>query len=280
MGQLGRPLTADMLPAPARPTLTTHPVVAKLARRLPDAIAAACAGLGSLAVHSVLEDITEDRRVPQIGDSPLFALMPGGMPLGIMTCADRTCVLALTDLAFGGTGLEPPCLIDRPLSRIEEGVRDLFHSALAAQAADAISASLGHREVVQLVTPPPAAGPDDPLAVIVLRFLVSVAGYDGELRLCLHAAQLSLHLDHQQPQDSSLTEHDMVKRIDGLDSEFSIVLPAEPIRLSDLAALRPGGFLQLTATVTSPVLVRSGSDHVFTGRLAKAGDMLAVRIDG
>ena len=280
MDQSGRPLTADMLPAPARPTLSTHPVVVKLARRLPDAIAAACAGLGSLAVRSALEDILEDQRAHQAGENPLFTLLPGGKPLGLMTCADRTCVLALTDLAFGGTGLEPPFLTDRPLSRIEEGVRDLFNSAVAVQVAEALSMALGHEWPANTEIAPSVGGPEDPQAVIVLRYLVSVAGYDGELRLCLNAAQLALHLDEQPPADASLTGHDMVRRIDGLDGEFTVALPPEPIRLSDLAALRPGGFLHLAATVTTPVLVRSGGDDVFTARLAKAGDMLAVRIDG
>lgn len=273
-------ITPDMLPAPRQPSLADHPAIRRLGKALPDALLRAFKSFGQLPIKVSLEAVTGETVMQDREDAPQARYRGAGATFGASIATDRALVHAYTELALGGDGLESPYAVDRPLSRIEEGLRRLLLIKLADAAAEPLKAALGALpcEGGEADNPETRAG-GEARRFLVFQFLVNVSANDGELRIGLEEeglrAVLSLQTlrSHPAPGPAALAAS-----VSESLAILTVSLAEQELSVADLAALRPGGLLKLNATAAGPVKVWCGETPMFSATLARTGDHLAVRI--
>jgi flagellar motor switch protein FliM len=71
---------------------------------------------------------------------------------------------------------------------------------------------------------------------------------------------------------------ELQRQVGKSDVDLTVTLGTEILSVEDIVDLRPGRLIELTSTVSTPVVLWSGGVAAFEGRLARAGDRLAVSI--
>lgn len=278
-GLVLKPLTADLLRPPPAPPLAQHPQTAAISKRLPAALQDCFLQIGSLPVRISVEAAGEEPHDPARADAHAYQMdLPGG-PLHFTLSMDRALAFALADLACGGAGMEQPFLLDRPPSRFEEDIRDLFVGKAAAAVASVLAAALlpdsPFAAPKALAEPPDGGGPQ-----MVFRLLANVAGYDGELRVALSAKALAEALGSgRQPDEPAAAGARLEAGLTAAEVELVVALPEQRMSVADLSGLQPGQFLKFAAAAATPVRVSCAGAELFTARLARAGGHFAVQIE-
>ncbi|MEO1090603.1 MAG: flagellar motor switch protein FliM [Pseudomonadota bacterium] len=77
----------------------------------------------------------------------------------------------------------------------------------------------------------------------------------------------------------SIWEHHLAREIMLTDVHLQAVLDEQTLSLGDVLNLQVGSVLNLNATAESPVDLRCGQVPMFVGRIGRAGDNLAIRIE-
>ena len=124
-----RPLLAGDLRKPEQPSLAAAPAIVRLAAKLPETVTGLFGDLGTAAPRVTVERVSDESlELPQDGGRWLDMDCPAGR-LRALLVLDRPAVFALCEAAMGGSGTEPPFEdAERPLSRIEKGLRDAWLS--------------------------------------------------------------------------------------------------------------------------------------------------------
>lgn len=280
----GRQLTSAMFRKPQAASALSLPGVKKFSQRLPEAVASALTIFGDLPPRIAIEDIGEDAAADALEHVSTATQDYVTGVLGVMASCDRTMAFAVADLAFGGTGDEPPFItVERPLSATEAGlVKLLLHRLL--EDLPLIVATSFDLTVSSASGPPGSDSPAGEQAqpLVVFRLLVNVLGYDGEVKIGLNREQL-LHLASGRVDGKSAsTGGAPVDTISGgvaaSSTDLLVTLGDETLTVEALMALAPGQLLSLRSTVHAPVQVWSGGIRLFPARLMRTGNHLAVRI--
>ncbi len=277
-----RPLSAAHFKTAGAESISTHPLVEKLAAKLVEAIPAALATFGAAAPRVTLDAVSSGT-VPDDGATALrFESQTGSLLARI--ALDRTMVFAMCEQALGGTGTEEPIADSgRPLSGIETELHKAIISAIAVAACSELSQILATPfSLLEDIETDGAAGLSVSHTCVHFRYLVNIFSYSSEVRLCLSETDLALHtgaaskpLDHGR---ASVETRDLQRQIAGATAEFKITLEPELAEVGDIIALRPGSLLRLATAMTTPVIVSSGGIAVFTATLDHSGGRLAVRL--
>lgn len=279
-----RPLSAQHLRMKEQLPLAAAPAIGRLATRLPETVAGLFGDQGAAALRVTVERVQDETlALPEEGRRWLALECPAG-PLRMLLVLDRVAVFALCEAAMGGSGTEPPFADgERPLSRIEKGLRDGWLSRCGAALAGLLTAILG-QPVTSAGGPPDDAGTGGGgFDATVLRLLVNLFGYSGELVIAFDRPQLRALLaaaDAAQPDatPSSSQQQVLQQRLAGAQARIEVALPPETMCVEDIASLRPGALLKLQARLSGPVIVSSAGQRMFTGLLEPSADRLAVKL--
>ena len=281
----GRPLSAAMFRKPQAASALSLPGVKKLSQRLPAAVASAMTAIGDLPPRVAVEDIMEETGTAMLELTAAATQDYDTGALSLSVSSDQAMALAITDLAFGGTGDEPPfSSSERPLSATESGLAMLLLDRLAVSLHPIVAASFGLM-AASADRPPKAEAPsgEEARPQVVFRLLVNVLGYDGEVKIGLNREQL-LHLvasgggDGTRAPAAGQGADTVSGGVAKADTELLVTLADETLTVEALLALAPGQLVPLRSTVHAAVQVWSAGVHLFPARLMRTGNHLAVRI--
>ena len=195
---------------------------------------------------------------------------------------DRPMVSAVMEAMLGGNGAEQPFdMGERPVSRIESGVLRLVSGALAEEVALALGSGFGRPFSQFAVEEPltPATAVQDSAC---FRLLVNVFGHSGEIRMSMPRAELAQQIKAAAPESEGLQDEmsrqQIRRQVGKSEVELQVTLGPETLSVEDIASLRPGKMIALSSSVSAPVTVWSGGVAAFEGKLARAGDRLAVSL--
>ena len=274
----GRPLTAAMLRRRGQISLGSRPGTSRLGEALCDAVTQAAGTWNPVAIRVSVESISEAAFTAT--DQPVqFNLIYGTGKLRAVAEGDKTLFLALTDLALGGTGTEPPATAeDRPLSRIEEGIGKLFLTTLCQCVAPALVQHFGLRPLIY-----EAAGTLDDSAengtYMVFRLLANVFAYSGELRMAFHGGDLEAAIEaSSEPLDDGAPGQKLGDAIGDCTVVVTVTLPAEYLSVGDIAEFRVGQTIALQASARSRVNGLCVDVPILTGTLVRSGDRVGMKI--
>lgn len=280
-----RPLTADHLRTRAATQLAATPAIGRLATRLPEMVGRIFGHPDSAALRVTVDHVQDETlALPQEGGR-WFRLQGASGPLRVLLMLDRPAVFALCEASLGGSGTEPPHADpERPLSRIERGLRDAWLSRCVSGLAELLAGILGGPMTVA-DEGADGLGIDDiaSLDTTLLRLLVNLFGYSGELVIALDRVQLASLLATagggspevaRQPGRRQALQHGLGHA----PAPVTVALPAETMSVEDIADLRPGQLLRLAARLSDPVIVSVSGQDIFSGLLDPAGGRLAVRL--
>jgi len=228
-----------------------------------------------------LDGILVDVTMPSEPERGLLRFESQRGSLTALMLIDRDAISALLEAAMGGTGAEPAFeMHERPLSNIERRIMNLAQATIAEQLALALSETLGRtfslfdgREAPEM-----ARG----LQFAQFRYIVNIFTHSGEISLIF----LQNELEEQIAQDNLDQGREVAvqerirlqEEVGRSEIKFAITLGQETLTVDDIAGMRPGTLINLTATASSPVIVWSGDVAAYEATLGRNGDKLAITI--
>ena len=204
----------------------------------------------------------------------------------IALLVDHALVFAATEAILGGDGGEPPCLPERPLTRIEMRIARI----LAEQANLALEASLKERRAFALRFEKLETNLDFVdlgLQKSCLALPVRITIFDRTGSLSLIAPTSMAALFAQPVQDTGAAEpaagdaawsERLSAEIAQADIRIEARFEDHGLTLGDVAALRIGQQLDLGGGAAE-LIVESNEHILFRGRLGQADGRYAVRIE-
>lgn len=276
-----KPLDAGHFRAPPVPEPSALPGQARLAARLGEACAAGLSSLHQAAWKVTAEGVIEPAALADIEEGLLLRFESERGSLTGFLSLDRAAVSALLEVTMGGSGTEPVFeLAHRPLSRIERGVLQLAHDALARQLVQGLSEATALN--VNLFTGREAPELDAAGGLVQFRLLVSIFGHSGEISISFARHELERQLGGcaggQTPGGDALGRDALQLAMGKSEVVVTVTLASETLSLETVAALRPGRHLALSATTATPVIVWSGGVAAYRGSLGRNGDRFAVTV--
>lgn len=272
----GRALTAAMLRRKDRISLGQRPGTQRLGEALCSAVTQSAAAWNPVAIRVSVETISEETLAA--ANHPVrFNLNGRGGKVRVVAEGDKTLFLALTDLALGGTGTEPPAIAeDRPLSRIEEGIGGVFVTTLCQSVAPALVQHFG----LEPLTPEAGGNEDDSSGTfLVFRLLANIFAYSGELRIAIHGGDLEAAIEaSREAPDDGVPQHKIGGAVGDCVVEVTVALLPEYLSVGDVAGFRAGQVIPLQASARSPVNGLCADVSIFTGTLVRSGERVGLKI--
>ena len=273
--------TADFA-RPPRPALTGQPVIARFAGGISEAISKGLSGLRSAPWQINADGVQEVIDVPVADqDAAILRFESDRGSLTALLAIDRQAMSALFEAAMGGTGAEQAFpMVERPLSKIEKALLRLIQAAIGKELASMLSgiamrpfSLFAGREAPEL---------DGKSGLVILRFVLNVFSYSGEILLAFSRDELErevMSADAEQAREDAASHKMMLQREMGKSEvTLTITLGDEMLTLEALADLSPGRLITLAATAGAPVSVWSGDVAAYEAMLIRNGDRLAVTI--
>lgn len=281
---MAQPLATSHFKPPPRNPVSAMPQATKLAARLSEACARAFSSVTGASWQVTLDRIEDDAREAAVGETAAARFESDAGSLTFTFTVDRTTLSALVESAMGGNGAEAPFdMAERPPSKIEIALLELFQAALAKEVVETLTGLLGrpfnHFEDHEEDDVPAGSG-----GLVVFRFLVNIFGYSGEVHMAAAGIELSRQLgaDQQETAGAALTaaKQTLQRQVGQALADVIVTLGEETFPVQQIATLTPGMQLELSSLVSAPVTVWSGGIAAYRGTLARAGERLAVRITG
>ncbi|MFT3988580.1 FliM/FliN family flagellar motor switch protein [Aestuariivirga sp.] len=263
-----RPLTLELFRSLKGTPTGQDPAVLTLFDAVAQAASSAALAFnkGDVKVH--VEEITEQKGWPAGSLAFGFTSSLGQLTLGFL--ADRGVVSGLCELAFGGTGAELTPLDDRPLSKIESRLAQIFTQRITERLLpllpDTFGAAFGTAEDCE-----------KPEQIISARLLVNIFGESGELRVSTGKAQVQALLNATPPQAAD-PKPALPRGVQSAGVELRAALKEEMMPVQQINRLKPGGVLQLHARPDDALAIVSGGVTLFQGALVHEDGKPAVRI--
>ena len=273
------PLTAEMLKRHQQVSLPSLPATQRLGEAVCTAIVQILGAWNPIAARASVESISEERVAAERDNFVDFTVRHAA---GTMRCSidcDRIFVLAMADLAFGGTGADAPAMAEeRPQSRLETGIRDMFAAAVAEKLPEALEENYGLSGLaINLDTPKDTAGPAD--IFLQFRMLANVFAYSGEIRLAIRQRELqSILRDGKRSDAAAAPIRTLAANVTECIALIQVALPAELLPVGEIARFEVGQIVPLNATARTPVIGQSAGIAIFTGTLTRSGPYMAVRL--
>lgn len=278
-----RPLSAVHFKQQQRLALSAMPNVTRLAKLLAQSCSKTLSDLAP-APWNVSVDRIEDTSFPPADVyAKAIRLESETGSLTLDLTIGRLAIAGLMEAVMGGGGLEAPFdMGERPLSRIETAALDVIRNRLAGEIARVFESECG-RAFSHFVNDDKAG--NSPIAVerASFRFLITVLGHSGEIRMSLPREELLQQLKKSDGSDDEDPQHVMARQqlqrqVGRSDLQLMVTLGPEMLSVEDITRLQPGRLIELSSTAATPVTVWSGGVAAFEGRLLRAGDRLAVSI--
>ncbi|MCP5366034.1 MAG: flagellar motor switch protein FliM [Hyphomicrobiales bacterium] len=208
---------------------------------------------------------------------------------GLIT-VDSSLIYSIVDVLLGGRrGTAAMRIEGRPYTTIERSlVERMIHVMLGDLSAAFEPLSPVTFRFERLETNPRFATISRPSnAAIVARLRIDMEDRGGRLELLLPYATLEpvrelllqMFMGEKFGRDSIWETH-LAEELWLTDVELEAVLDHQVMRLKDVFDLRVGSRIMLNARPDSDIEVRSGTIPLYTGKMGRRGDHIAVRIDG
>lgn len=267
-------------PQPHTP-ISDLPETARLAARLADAGTQAFSGLSAAAFRMTVDKIGEGQSLTAGFEAHRLRFESEAGSMNVDVILDRPAICAIVEAVMGGTGTEAPYdMGDRPLSRIEAGIMSIASKMFASEAAAALESCLG-RPFSHFVEEGDAQASATAGEHVMFRFVLTVFGQSGELRLIMPVSELTRQRESSADADQAIKHEangDLQIQIGRSELELTIGLQPQIMSIEMINGLAPGVFLPLNVKPSSPVNVWCNGTAIFEGRLARDGDRLAVSI--
>jgi flagellar motor switch protein FliM len=260
-------------------SLSTLPEVIRFGGKLADAISRQLSEWGASARVTV-EDIKEVTSAAVREDETWWSAAVEGVCLRVSMLFDRQSTFAMCEMAFGGTGTEPPYTVqDRPLSAIEAELRSLVLARLSTDIAKGLSLLFGTTATLTR-SPEGAEAEADDTAYLSFRFLITVLGYSGEFTLRIADQQVrDLLAAAAKPASVSVEGSEAFKRRVGeATAKIIVSFPPETRTVRDVMALRTGALLRLAASMTSTVNVSCEGADIFLAHIIPSKDHMTIEL--
>ena len=207
---------------------------------------------------------------------------------GLIT-VDSSLIYSIVDVLLGGRrGTAAMRIEGRPYTTIERSlVERMVHVMLGDLSAAFEPLSPVTFRFDRLETNPRFATISRPSnAAIVIRLRIDMEDRGGRMEMLLPYATLEpvrelllqMFMGEKFGRDSIWETH-LANELWLTEIELEAILDQQTMRLSDVFALRPGSQIMLSATPESSVQLRCGDVSLYTGRMGRKGDQLAVRIE-
>ncbi len=207
---------------------------------------------------------------------------------GLIT-VDSSLIYSIVDVLLGGRrGTAAMRIEGRPYTTIERSlVERMVHVMLGDLSAAFEPLSPVTFRFDRLETNPRFATISRPSnAAIVIRLRIDMEDRGGRMEMLLPYATLEpvrelllqMFMGEKFGRDSIWETH-LANELWLTEIELEAILDQQTMRLSDVFALRPGSQIMLNATPESVVQLRCGDVALYTGRMGRKGDQLAVRIE-
>ena len=207
---------------------------------------------------------------------------------GLIT-VDSSLIYSIVDVLLGGRrGTAAMRIEGRPYTTIERSlVERMVHVMLGDLSAAFEPLSPVTFRFDRLETNPRFATISRPSnAAIVIRLRIDMEDRGGRMEMLLPYATLEpvrelllqMFMGEKFGRDSIWETH-LANELWLTEIELEAILDQQTMRLSDVFALRPGSQIMLSATPESVVQLRCGDVSLYTGRMGRKGDQLAVRIE-
>lgn len=276
------PLTATHFKPKQRVAVSAMPAAAKLGTLLAEACARALGRHAAVSWRAAADRIEETNLITPDAYANAMRFESASGSLTIQMTFDRPAVSAVMEAMLGGNGTEQPFDIgERPVSKIEGGILALVCGSLAEEVARAMGTQFArpfsHFEE-EVKNSPATAGQD----CVSFRMLVNVFGHSGEICMNMPGAELAQQIKAADSEGEGLLDEEsrqeIRRQVGKSEVELQVTLGPETLFVEDVASLRPGKMITLSSTVSTPVTVWSGGVAAFEGKLARAGDRLAVSL--
>ena len=207
---------------------------------------------------------------------------------GLIT-VDSSLIYSIVDVLLGGRrGTAAMRIEGRPYTTIERSlVERMVHVMLGDLSAAFEPLSPVTFRFDRLETNPRFATISRPSnAAIVIRLRIDMEDRGGRMEMLLPYATLEpvrelllqMFMGEKFGHDSIWETH-LANELWLTEIELEAILDQQTMRLSDVFALRPGSQIMLSATPESAVQLRCGDVSLYTGRVGRKGNQLAVRIE-
>ena len=207
---------------------------------------------------------------------------------GLIT-VDSSLIYSIVDVLLGGRrGTAAMRIEGRPYTTIERSlVERMVHVMLGDLSAAFEPLSPVTFRFDRLETNPRFATISRPSnAAIVIRLRIDMEDRGGRMEMLLPYATLEpvrelllqMFMGEKFGHDSIWETH-LANELWLTEIELEAILDQQTMRLSEVFALRPGSQIMLSATPESSVQLRCGDVSLYTGRMGRKGDQLAVRIE-
>lgn len=202
---------------------------------------------------------------------------------------ERALAFALVDLLLGGRRAGTGNLAEaRALTSIERALIERFVGLVLADLERAFAPVAAVRFTLERIeTDPRFASVTRPTnACFLVKFRIALEGRSGTLVLLVPYATLEPFRDRlREPVTGErfgsdpIWERHWASRIRVTEVELEAVLDERPTTLREIAALRVGEVLPLSAEPDSPVVLRCAGVPLLSGRLGRVGERVSVRIE-
>ncbi len=207
---------------------------------------------------------------------------------GLIT-VDSSLIYSIVDVLLGGRrGTAAMRIEGRPYTTIERSlVERMVHVMLGDLSAAFEPLSPVTFRFDRLETNPRFATISRPSnAAIVIRLRIDMEDRGGRMEMLLPYATLEpvrelllqMFMGEKFGRDSIWETH-LANELWLTEIELEAILDQQMMKLSDVFALRPGSQIMLSATPESLVQLRCGDVMLYTGKMGRKGDQLAVRIE-
>ncbi len=208
----------------------------------------------------------------------------------IVFTIDRAFVYAITELAFGGDGAEPPFEAKRRFSHIEKNVSRAVLSvaarALQASLAPVSSALTLVFERIETAMDTVSIDNRDSKAVVA-RFELRAAGRVGRLQLVIpeaavRATRTPTGAPGEEPSADSPEAglyFQMQREIKKTDVQLTAILEERQVTLAEVAAFRVGQVIPLDARIDGRIRLECNSQPLFTCEVGQLEGAYTLRVD-
>lgn len=245
-------------------------------------------------VEVSLDNITSIRFGDYLNSIPLPAMLSVFKAeewdnFGLLT-VDSSLIYSIVDVLLGGRrGTAAMRIEGRPYTTIERSlVERMVHVMLSDLSGAFEPLSPVTFRFDRLETNPRFATISRPSnAAIVARLRIDMEDRGGQMELLLPYATLEpvrelllqMFMGEKFGRDSIWETH-LAEELWLTDVQLEAVLDRQQMRLGDVFDLKVGSHIMLGATPESPVELQCGDVPMYTGRMGRKGDQIAIRIDG
>jgi flagellar motor switch protein FliM len=194
-------------------------------------------------------------------DHAVFLLQSAEPQRMVRVVLDRALVFGLCDLMLGGVGNEPPFTEERPLSRLELALAELF----AIGVGETLPYAFPEGAIEPLTLRRDAEEEPDFEAALSITMLGTIHGYSGEMRLDLNQTLADLLKAQGAASEIGAAKPSM----DIINVELTAILAGLPMSLDEIGRFARGQLIRLGTHASTPVSVTSGGVELFKARLGQ-----------